>query len=118
MSTYSVSNIKTNDLHLHATFHFTQATASISGSYTQSLLNQQYIYTLTGNTTFYYTNPNVSTYNFLINAGTFSFTLGTGSLFKTIGMTSIAGTGSFVMACAYDGSTMWVSAVKNYITLI
>ncbi len=107
--TYSVNNIKLSK------YQINYATASISGTYTQSLDYQQYIYNLTSNvTSFRYTNPNISTYNFLINAGTYSFTLGTGSYFKTVGATALGFTGSFVMSGNYDGSIMWISTIKNY----
>lgn len=88
--------------------------SSVSGALTQSLTSNTYIYTLTGNTTFAFTNPTYSTYNFLIKAGAYSFSLSSGSNWQSVGATALGWTGSFVMSAIYDGTDMWVSAVKNY----
>lgn len=98
------------------TYAMNVTTATISGSYTQALDKQQYVYNLSGNTEFGYSSPNVSTYNFLVNAGTYSFTLTTGQ-FKTVGATALSYTASFVMSGVYDGTRMWVSTVQNYTNL-
>ena len=87
---------------------------SVTGTFTQSLTSNTYVYTLTGDTTFGFTNPTYSTYNFLVKAGTYSFTLDSGSNWQTVGATALGFTGSFVMSCLYDGTDMWVSATKNY----
>lgn len=88
--------------------------SGVTGTLTQSLTSNTYIYTLTGNTTFNYTNPTYSTYNFLVKAGTFSFTLASAGAWQTVGATALGFTGSFIMSCIYDGTDMWVSTVKNY----
>ena len=88
--------------------------SSVSGTFTQSLTSNTYIYTLSGNTTFNYTNATYSTYNFVVKAGTFSFTLNSAGAWQTVGATGLGFTGSFIMSAIYDGVDMWVSTVKNY----
>lgn len=88
--------------------------SAVTGTLTQSLTSNTYIYTLTGDTTFAFSNPTYSTYNFLVKAGTYTFTLSSGSNWQTVGATALGFTGSFVMSCVYDGTDMWVSTVKNY----
>ena len=113
MSTYSVYNIKVDNELVSNLSSFYTFTASISGTFTQSLDANNYVYTLTGNTTFGYSNPRTSTYNFMINAGTNSFTLQSG-LFKTIGGTWSGLTGSFILSGVYDGSRMWIASTTKY----
>jgi hypothetical protein len=90
--------------------------SSVSGTFTQSLISNTYIYTLTGNTTFNYSGGTYATYNFLVKAGTYSFTLGTPSNWLTPGATALGFTGSFVMSAIYDGTDMWIAATKNYLS--
>jgi hypothetical protein len=88
---------------------------SVSGTFTQSVdASNSYFYTLTGNTSFRYTGATYSIYNFFIKAGTYSFSLDSASNWQTVGATALGFTGSFVMSCGYDGTDMWVSAIKNY----
>ena len=93
-------------------YEINYATASISGTYTQSLAYHQYVYTLTGNTIFGITAAKIATYNFLFNCATYSLTLNTGS-FKSTGATTIGGTGSILMSGVYDGSRLWVANINT-----
>lgn len=88
--------------------------SAVSGTFSQNLKSNTYIYTLSGNTTFNYTNATYSTYNFVVKAGTFSFTLNSAGAWQTVGATGLGLTGSFIMSMIYDGVDMWVSSVKNY----
>ena len=98
-------------------YQTTIATNSISGSFTQSLTASNiYTYTLTGNTTFGYSNPQTTVYNFAIKAGTYSFSLSVDSNWQTVSGTALGITGSFIMSCIYDGTDMWVSTQKNYLS--
>jgi hypothetical protein len=91
--------------------------STVTGTFTQSLTSNTYIYTLTGNTTFNYSNATYSVYNFIINAGTYSFNLATSSGFKTPDGANLGLTGSFVMSGIYNGTDMFIAVSENYISL-
>ncbi len=112
MATYSVYDIKIDN-----SYTMGVTTATVSSTYTQSLASgHTYVYNLSGNTTFGFSNATTANYNFLINAGTFSFSLSSGSNWKTVSATALGFTGSFAMSGIYDGTDMWVSTVKNYLS--
>jgi len=90
--------------------------SSVTGTFTQSLTSNTYIYTITGDTIFNYDSATYATYNFLVKSGTYSFTLGSASNWQTPGATALGFTGSFVMSTIYDGTDMWVAATKNYLS--
>ena len=114
-NTLGTSSIKLTSNNIDV-YTINQTTATISGVYTQSLTQQQYIFNLSGNTTFGFSNPNISSYNFLFNCATYSLTLASG-VFKTPGATALAATGSIIISGVYDGSRMWISSVTNYSNL-
>jgi LDH2 family malate/lactate/ureidoglycolate dehydrogenase len=91
--------------------------SNITGTTAVSLSSTNtYAYTLTGNTTFGYVSATTSVYNFLIKAGTYSFSLDSAYAWQTVGATALGFTGSFVMSGIYDGTDMWISTIKNYLS--
>jgi hypothetical protein len=110
MSTYSVYNLQVDTVYNNIV-----STASISGAYSQSLTaSNTFVYTLTGNATFSYTNALPSVYNFIFKCGTYTLTLDSTANWQTVSATALGYTGSFIMSGIYDGTDMWISAVKNY----
>jgi hypothetical protein len=91
--------------------------AAVTGTFTQSLTSNTYIYTLTGDTVFDYSNATYSVYNFVVNAGTHSFDLATASNFKTPDGNNLGLTGSFIMSSIYDGTDMIVVSQENIISI-
>ena len=98
---------------------------SISGSVTQDLTTDSIIrLTLTDDTTFDYYNPTTNRpYFFIVDAGNSSFNLGTVSSYKVpstqtdIAYGATGATGSFKMNGIFDGDTMNLDIIKDFVSL-